>query len=63
MEGGDLEVCVQPSTGILLLAIKKGGYKSIPKEQLLCVFCDLVEDEFYFVFLCCLYNDLRSVFI
>ena len=57
-------LCAQLRAGTLALAIEVGRYKGIPEEQRLeqRVFCDLgvVENEFYFVFHCPLYNDLRN---
>ena len=45
------------------LAIEQGRYRRIERENRVCSFCNLVEDEYHFILVCPLYNDLRSQYI
>ncbi len=61
LKRGHWSQCAQLRSGTLPLAIE-GRYKGIPREQRICVLCDLgvVEDEFHFPFHCPVYSDLRN---
>ncbi len=50
--------------GILQLSIETVRWGSIPLEDRICKMCDsLVEDEFYFIFHCSSYNNIRDPFL
>ena len=48
-----------------MLKIETGRYTNIPRHERKCEFCTKndIEDEFHFVLICPLYNDLRYVYI
>ena len=47
------------------LAIETGRHQNVAREQRKCLCCDLndIEDEYYFILICPLYNDLRNLYI
>ena len=52
----------------LKLAIVKGRHNAINLENRLCILCDsiqvcVIEDEFHFLLLCPLFNELRDNFL
>ncbi len=51
--------------GNLPLSIETGRWGSIPLEDRICQMCDslVVEDEYYFIFHCSLYNNIREQFL
>ncbi len=51
--------------GILPLSIETGRWGSIPLEDRIFKMCDslVVEDEYHFIFLCSLYNNIRDQFL
>ena len=44
------------------LAIETGRYNRIPRDDRLCLFCDVVEDEHHAIFDCSAYNTIREQF-
>ena len=50
--------------GSLDIHIQSGRYNNVPREQRLCKLCTLeVEDEYYFLLKCPMYNELRNIYI
>ena len=45
------------------LAIEKGRYLKIPREQRLCVVCNVVEDEAHFLLHCKTNESLRNTLL
>ena len=41
------------------LAIETGRYKGIPREERLCVFCNVIEDEQHAIYHCKAYDNIR----
>ena len=44
------------------LAIETGRYNGTARDERLCVFCDIVEDEHHAIFVCSAYNTIREQF-
>ena len=42
------------------LAIETGRYEGIDREERLCVFCNVIEDETHAIFNCRAYNTIRN---
>jgi hypothetical protein len=47
------------------LAIESGRYVNMPRENRLCIFCNMnvVENEYHFVLACPLYRDIRVAYL
>ena len=47
------------------LAIETGRHQNIVRDQRKCLCCDLndIEDEYHFILICPLYNDIRTLYI
>ena len=62
LTSSERSVLSQLRFGILPLAVETGRFINQPLEQRLCKTCNVIEDEWHFIFDCELYNDERNMF-